>query len=230
MDLSDLPGSLGGDDTVDPTRQWRDEVERLLYEGETVEERVELEEGAMLVATSHRVLAFTPSLEGANFEQVDRPNVEGVSTGALADSDLLSRALQWGVIGIVLIAGGFLVNLDSLVGEINLDTSGAGQIGIGGFMGMMQGVMDLLALLDDGMRLFGALFLLLAVVFVGVYMWGRERTLVIRVAGDEDVHLPRPPDVTHLQERLEAALGLRPEPAESSTADPAIDDEDTWSD
>jgi hypothetical protein len=229
MDLSDLPGSLGGDETVDPSRQWRDEVDRLLYEGETVEERVELEEGATLVVTSHRVLAFKPSLEGPNFEQVDRPNVEGVSTGALADSDLLSSALQWGVIGIVLIAGGFLVNLDSLVGEVNLDTSSAGQIGIGGFMGMMQGVMDLLALLDDGMRLFGALFLLLAVVFVGVYVWGRERTLVIRVAGDEDVHLPRPPDVTDLQERLEIALGLRPEPAQAPSTEPTSDDEATWS-
>lgn len=213
MALSDvLPGALGGRDTVDPTVQWRDEVERLLYEGETVEETVEMAEGATVVVTSHRVLAFKPSLEGANFEQVDRPNVEGVSTGALAESDLLGRALQWGVIGLVLLAGGFLVNLDSLVGQVDLSSASAGRIGIGGFMGMMQTVMDLLALLDDGMRLFGAIFLLLAAVLVGVYVLTRDRTLVIRVAGNDDVHVPRPEAVTGIQERLEAALGLRPEP------------------
>lgn len=214
MDLSDVvPDALRGGDAVEPAMQWRDRLEQLLFEGETVEERIDLAGDAAVVVTSHRVLAFTPDQEGANFSQVERPNVDGVTTGAVADSDLLGRGLRWGVYGVVMLGAGFLIDLDSLVASVDLSAGGASsRIGLGGIMGLMQTLLDLLAQLDDFLRLFGALFLLLAVAMVGAYLHTRDRTLVVRVAGGEDVHLPRPGDVEGTRERIEAALGFRPSP------------------
>ncbi len=85
----------------------RDHVEDLLYDGETVRETVDLAAGQVVV-TSHRVLAFTPRTEGANFRQADLPNVEGVGLGAQTEADLLERALRFGVIGVVLLGFGAL--------------------------------------------------------------------------------------------------------------------------
>jgi hypothetical protein len=56
----------------------------------------------------------------------------------------------------------------------------------------MATVLAVLGNLDAYMRLFGALALLLAVVLAGVYWVLREKTLVIEVEGDEDIHLPTP--------------------------------------
>jgi hypothetical protein len=193
---------------------WRGRVEDLLYEGETVRETVEFE-GTSVVVTSHRVLAFTPEMDGANFKQVDRPNVVGVDTDAKSEAALLERTVKVGLVGGVLLVGGYVLDFGAIVGDVDLTGGGtAGQVGIGNILGPLQSMLDLLRSLDLYMQLAGALALLLAVALFGVYWHLRDPTLVIEVAGDDDIHVPRPGGDTETAQRLERAV------AAEQTADP----------
>lgn len=186
--------------------QWRGRVEELLYDGESVTETVDVG-SARVVVTSHRVLAFASDTDGPNFRQVDRPNVVGVSTGAQTRGDLLERTVRVGVIGVVLVAAGWVLDFGAIVGDVDLTGGQAtGQVGIGGILGPLQTMLAVLSTLDLYMQLVGALCLLLAVVLFGVYWMGRTPTLVIEVAGEDDIHVPRPDESGTVVERLERAV------------------------
>lgn len=185
---------------------WSDRAEDLLYDGETIEERVEVGTAAVVV-TSHRVLTFTPDVEGANFQQADRPNVTGVHLRASGESKFLQQGARAALYGIVLVVAGLLLPLDSILGGVALPTS-TGRLGIGGIMGLFQQMLTLMQNIDDFMRLGGALLLLFALVPFGVYLWTRERALVIDVAGDEQsLAVPNPgEDGEAIAERLETVI------------------------
>src|SRR6056297_2107959 len=173
---------------------WVARAESLLYDGEVIEADVRLDRGGVVV-TSHRVLVFTPDREGSNYRQVDRPNVEGVDVTTSGDWSFLELGVKALVVGVVLVAAGMTVSLDSLVGNVSLDSGGAASaVGIGGMLGMLQTMLTLMAQLDDLMRLFGGLALAFAAVVLGVYLWSRDRLLVVRVAGDDDIELTAPDD------------------------------------
>lgn len=199
--------------------RWQRRVDDLLYDGETVRESVDIET-ARVVVTSHRVLAFTPELEGENFTQADRPNVTGVDTGARAPEHLLRWGLRIGVIAIVLLLAGLLFDPASLFGDdLDLDTGTASDFGLGGLMEITQTMFALLLNLDTVLLNLGALALLLSSVVLGVYWYFRTPTLVVQLAGEEEnLHVPRPDEASEVATRLEAAIlpGPRAEaPAES---------------
>ena len=199
--------------------RWQQRVEELLYDGERVEQSVDVD-SAQVVVTSHRVLAFTPDLEGENFQQVDRPNVEGLGTGSRTREEiLLNYGVKAGVYGLLLVGAGYFIDFDSIVGDIDVGAAGAGKLGLGGILDMTQTMIDLLAQLDDLMLLFGALALVLSVVFLGVFWYLREPTLVIETAGDgDDIHVPRPDDAA--TEQLRQAIrpgGHAPTPDSQSS-------------
>lgn len=203
--VRDRLGGLLGEDGGDP--RWRDRLDDLLYEGESIEESVTVGD-ARVVVTSHRLLSFAPHLDGPNFRQVDRPNVLGVSTGARSDTGHLVRGVRWTAIGLVLVLAGTFLDMDDLVGGVDLGGGAGGQIGVGGVLGVVRSMLDLLRQLDELLQLFGALALLLGVVVFGVYLRSREPTIVVEIAGDEDdVHLPRPEDARAIVDRLAAAVG-----------------------
>jgi len=134
---------------------WVERAEELLYDGESVREQVRVGAGGVVV-TSHRVLAFTPDREGSNYRAVDRPNVDGVGYETSGELPFLRQAVKAIVVGLVLLAAGMTVSLDSLVSGIDLNSGGtAGAVGLGRMMGLMQTMLSLLAQLDDLMRLFG---------------------------------------------------------------------------
>jgi hypothetical protein len=199
-----LAAALGEDDRGP---DWTSRVEELLYDGETIRDTISVEH-ARVVVTSHRVLTITPDRDGPNFQQVDRPNVVGVATGSDGNVALLGRGIRWTVIGLLMVGAGVLIDFESIVGSVNLTGSGAGQVGFGGILGVVQGMLNLLRQLDVVLQVLGALGALLGVLVLGVYLLGRESTLVIRVAGDEtsDLHLPRPGDSGSIVERLDAAI------------------------
>lgn len=184
---------------------WINRVDNLLYDGEEVVERVTVGAGGVVV-TTHRVLAFTPDADGANFRDVDRPNVVGVASEAGGDLVFLQQALKAIVVGVVLVVAGQVVSLDSLVGGISVG-SGASQVGMGGMLGMLESFLSLMAQLDELMTLFGGLALLFGTVVLGVYAWSRERELVVTVAGDDaDLRLPAPEDADEIARRLERVI------------------------
>jgi hypothetical protein len=197
---------------------WRNRVDDLLYSGESVTETVDFG-SASVVVTSHRVLAFSPDTDGAAFQQVDRPNVEGVSTGAKSELSLLERGIRTLVIGIVLVGAGFIIDFESIVGDVNLGGQSTQQLGLGGVMGTLQSLLDLISQLDYLMRIFGALALFLSVVFFGVYWFTRDRTLVIEVAGGDDIHVSRPSErADEYANRLEQLISpSAPDGAETDT-------------
>ncbi len=170
---------------------WRDRVGDLLYSGESIVESVDFESTSVVV-TSHRVLTFDAEGDGATFQQVDRPNVEGISTGSQSDRGLLERGVKTLVIGVVLVGAGLVVDFGSIVGDVDLGGQSTQELGIGGIMGTLQRFLGLISQLDYLMRVFGALALFLGVVFFGVYWLTRDRTLVVKVAGGDDIHVPRP--------------------------------------
>lgn len=201
---------------------WVERAGDLLYDGETIRERVRVGDGGVVV-TSHRLLAFTPDRDGPNFRQVDRPNVEGVDRQRAGNADFLEQGVKALVAGVVLVAAGQMVSLDSLVAGVSLSgVSSAGAMGLGGMLGLLQGMLRLMAQLDDLMTLFGGLALAVAAVVLGVYLWSRERLLVVSVAGGDDVELPAPDDDAVL-ERVRAAI--QPDTPPSDTAQPSAPDD-----
>jgi len=201
---------------------WRDRVDQLLYDGETVDETVEFD-ATSVVVTSHRVLAFAPEDEGANFEQVERPNVAGVDTSARAKASLLERGLKYGLVGALLVLAGHFIDLEGIVGGVDLQSQSTSQLGIGGVLGPLQGMMNLLAQLDQLLQTFGALALALAVALFGVYWYTRDETVVIEVAGDGNIHVPRPADTEPTVDRLEDAITPESSDAGDQSPEPSGD-------
>ena len=185
---------------------WVEQADGLLYDGESIQETVPAGAGGVVV-TSHRLLAFTPDREGANYRQVDRPNVEGVACRTSGAFRFLQQAVKALVVGAVLVVAGTTVSLDGMVSGISLDSGGAaGAVGIGGLLGLLQSMLSLLAQLDDLLRLFGGLALAFGAVVLAVYVRSRERLLVVTVAGSEDIELTAP-DGEGTVEQLQAAIG-----------------------
>ncbi|MFC6864010.1 hypothetical protein ACFQGE_11150 [Halomicroarcula sp. GCM10025817] len=192
---------------------WVERAGDLLYDGETVETEVRVGTGG-LVVTSHRVLAFTPDRDGPNYRAVDRPNVEGVDVTTSGEPTFLEQGIKALVAGVVLVAAGQFVSFDSMVAGVAVDGGqAASAVGIGQMLGLLQTMLTLLAQLDDLMQLFGGLALALAAVVLGVYAWSRERVLVVRVAGGEDVTLSAPAD-EGVVDRVRAALRPGDAPAD----------------
>lgn len=186
--------------------RWSDRVEELLYDGETVDEQVDVDTATVFV-TSHRVLAFTPEREGANFQQADRPNVVSVDLDASGEAKFLRWAARAAIYGLVLIVAGTLLPIDDVLADVALPET-TGQLGIGGVLGLFERMLTLLRNLGAYMQLLGALLLLFAVVPMGVYLWSRDRSLVIEIAGEEvSIRLPVPAEGGEtVAERLEAVI------------------------
>lgn len=202
-DLRDRVAERLGADTADP--RWRDQLAELLYDGESVRETVDVGD-ARVVVTSHRVLAFDPNADGKRFQQVQRPNVLGVTTGANTERSLLARGSRWIAYGGIMIVTGALVDLDSVLGDVSLGGSGGG-VGLGGVLGVLQGMLDLLRQLDDLLQFVGGLVLLLGGLALGAYLLTRDTCLVVRVAGDDaDLRVQTPDDARDVAERLETAI------------------------
>lgn len=172
---------------------WSDRVEELLYEGEEVTERVSAGD-VHVVVTTHRVLAFTPEMDGENFRQVERPNVTDVAVRSDGETRFLMTGFRAGLFGVVLLGVGMAVDLGALMGDIDLTDTSTGQLGIGGIHGMVQGMISIISSLDDYMRMIGALLLLVALVPIAVYLYSRQTRLVLTIAGGPDLPIATSPD------------------------------------
>ncbi|MFC4540594.1 hypothetical protein ACFO5R_01475 [Halosolutus amylolyticus] len=193
--------------------EWTDHVDQLLLDGERERERIELE-SAIVVVTTHRVLAFTPGRDGADFRVVDRPNVRNVTV----DDDGSRRTAGWtlasGILGIGLLVTSTVVDPGRIVGDVDGD---------GPVSGVVETAFQVAETVLTGVELAlfggGLLLLALSLLFGLRYGHSRSRRLVLRIAGDDDLDLP----VTDADleagavPALEAAIG--PESTESGPVD-----------
>lgn len=167
---------------------WADRVNQLLHEGETVRGSVPVGDGEVYV-TTHRILAFrSGDADGANFRQVDRPNVDGVAASAESDREALASALAWGVLGVALAATGVLVEVGGMFAPPAALEQG-GVAGAGGVVSLFRTVFDALALVDEAVAVVGGLGLAVAAWYAARYWRSREHVVTVAVAGDEDVVL-----------------------------------------
>lgn len=203
-----IEGALTDDAGFDATR-WGDRLDDLLYDGESVEETVRVDD-ARVVVTSHRVLTFTPDMEGANFQAVERPNVVGVRNGADSAVNHLIRGVKWTILGIIMVAAGLMVDLDGIVGSVDLQTESTQGMGVGGVLGLVQQMLALIRQVDMILQVIGALAMLAGVAVLAYYVVTRDPTLVLEVSGDDDLHVPRPSDDT-VADRLEGIIAPGPD-------------------
>lgn len=186
---------------------WADEVDRLLFDGESVADAMDVGDDH-LVVTTHRVLAFMPSGDGPNFEAIHRPNVTGVERQAGGNQAHLERAAKSGILGFFLLAGGATISLDGMLSGATVDSTAASQTGIAdllGFMGVLQAIM---ALVDDAMLVGGLLALALAALATTLYLRSRDTTVVVHVSGGDDLHLTGADVTDATLTRVERALGF----------------------
>ncbi|SEN44157.1 hypothetical protein SAMN05216388_1003119 [Halorientalis persicus] len=169
--------------------RWEARANERLRNGETVEASVPVGENGVVV-TSHRVFAFTPTSDGRNFRAVERPNVEGVGTAATSEIDWLGRAGKAALAGVAGVALGLTVDFGTLLDLGEIGSQGAGRLGMGGMLAVLQRISQLLGLLDDALLVGGLLALAGALGALGLYLQSRTKTLRIAVAGGPDLHVP----------------------------------------
>lgn len=203
---------------------WAANVDELLYEGETIERRRDLEAGAVVV-TSHRVLAFTPGADGENYRAVDLPNVEAATVRTGGETRFLRRAITPGFVGVGLLAAGALVSVESYAPTAADAGVESGTPGAGTIAGTLETVRTLFAMLDALVLLVGLAATAVAVAFGGLYIRSRSRTLVLRVAGEDDLELPLEAATEGLAADLERTI--RPDGESGDASDGAGGDADS---
>jgi len=195
-----------------------DPVEAHLYAGEEVRAGLPVADGR-LVATSHRVLAYAPDAdpdERATLRAVQRVNVTDVSPSSTA-TDWLVRPIAYTVIGgLAMVLGGSMVSLDSMSATT---PDSAGATGVGGLLSMIGGVLSVLSLVDDFLRVAGALSLLLGAALLGVYAATRGREVVVETEGEVDTLRLGAGDVDDdAVARFRAEVGVDDEPSSGALA------------
>lgn len=187
---------------------WAAEVDRLLFDGESVEESIDVGDDR-LVVTTHRVLAFMPTGDGPRFEPIHRPNVVSVDMQSGGANEHLERGAKAGIFGFFLLAGSATVSLDGLLAGSAVDTSAASQTGVGDIVGFLGVLQTILNLVDDALLVGGLLALGVAAFAFTLYARSRKTDVIVRVAGGDDVRLSGD-DVTETSlVQLRRALGLR---------------------
>lgn len=161
-------------------------VAGLTYAGEEPTATLPVRNGHV-VATTHRLLVYTPDGDGANLQTVEAPNVVGVATG-VRGRPTSRRVGVFGVLaGLTGLVAGRLVNFESPADAVPTDVD---VLGVGGLLQTVADVIALLTLLDEALTLFGAVALLAGGIALAVAAAGRRQTVVVEVAGGPDIQLP----------------------------------------
>ncbi|WP_211137167.1 ICP22 family protein [Natronorubrum daqingense] len=162
---------------------WSEHVDELLYDGERVRKRVDLE-SATVVVTNERVLVFTEGGNGSNYTHVDRPNVGRVSV----ENESELGHLVWGTIVLFLAIGLFLLAATYDLADAVDGVDPGDSTGLAG--SVIDVVETLLTVFDLTVFAAGGVVALIGAIFFVRYIRSRSRHLVLRVSGDDDIVLP----------------------------------------
>ena len=189
---------------------WSEHVDELLYDGERVKRRVDLE-GATFVVTNDRVLVFTEGGDGPNYWTVERPNVARISV----ETEDSLVPLVWGTIVLFLALGVLLLAMTYDLASIADNFDVEDTTGIAG--GALETVETLLTVFDLTVLAIGLLLLLVAVAFFVQYVRSRSRRLILRVSGDDDISVPVTDDDLEADREivLQEAIAPGPGPVDS---------------
>jgi len=180
---------VGRDVTRDSESRTTDEaIDGMLQSGERRQGTVTVAD-ASLVVTDRRLLVVRE--QGTPRQRaIDRANVGEIRVRTTSDRGPLWLALQWAVLGGVLLAAWRVVPFEGLVRPIDPRPG----TGLEGLFALANELVGLFALLDEAFLLGGALALGWGAVRLAEYVVGRERHLEVAVTGADPVRLPAPDD------------------------------------
>lgn len=195
--------------------QWREHVDELCHDGETVVHRVELED-ATLAVTNQRVMAFTPQRGEPNFRHVDRPNVGTITVETTGRLRRLCVGLVAAFAGVGLLElatdvrfAAFAPDLDfgdvrSMPGATRLTR--VVEIAV-------EAVETALLLVKWSVLLSGVAALAVAAFLVISFLRSRSRRLVLRVSGGDDLEFSIGADALERGVVADLENAIRPESA-----------------
>lgn len=164
-----------------------DRIRSLLYAGEEPRAAVPVADG-YLVATTHRLLVYTPRGDGVNLEVVKGPNATAISHDASGNAQLLQPIVYTVGGGLLLVVLGTVLNLQGMSDAVP-SMEGSGGVGVGNILAQIASVLSLVGLIDELMAVAGALALLLGTALTGAYLYTRRSEVVVSVAGESDVRI-----------------------------------------
>jgi len=163
-------------------------LDDLLFQGESIQEDVGMSTGQVAL-TSHRLLVFTPEVDGKRFSHADRPNVLGASVTVEGDTRYRDLMVRGSVYGILLLGGGYLLdNYPAFKSLTSMDVTS--NQATAGTVGMVSGIVSMLGLLTSVLFLAGLVTLIATATLLALYMRTRRRELVIDVAEREPIRIP----------------------------------------
>lgn len=160
----------------------------LLFEGETVEEEIALSHGTVAV-TSHRVVALTGEGDDERLAHADLPNVRETELRTRGRVKYLEWAARCGVVGILLLGGGVLLQTNAMFQTLTQVQLAEGQA-VAGVGELVSTVAAWLSMLNLLLVFAGLLVTATAVGLVGLYFNTRDRELVIEVADRDPIRVP----------------------------------------
>ena len=163
-----------------------DRVAALTYAGEEPAATLPVRDGH-LVATTHRLLVYTPEGDGPNLRTVEAPNVDGVSAGVRGRPGRRRIGVFGVLAGVAGLLGGRVIDFQTPAEAVPTDVD---VLGVGGLLRTVADVVGLLTLLDEALTLFGVVALLAGGLALAAAVAGRRRTVVVTVAGGPDVQVP----------------------------------------
>jgi hypothetical protein len=177
---SEAPDSEGRDGDVG------DRIRSLLYAGEQPRAAMQIADG-YLVATTHRLLVYTPRGDGANLQVVQRPNASALTHDASGNTMLLKPIVYTVGGGLLLAILGTVLDFGSMAGAVP-SIEGPG-IGVGSILAQVSSLLAMVAIVDEVMAVVGALSLLVGMLLIGVYLYTRQSEIVVTVAGESDLRI-----------------------------------------
>ena len=180
--------------------QTRERVDRLTYAGEEPTETLPVRDGA-LVATTHRLLVYTPQADGARLQTVDAPNVVGLGY-ATAGNGRRRPALVAFAVGVASLFVGQTVSITPP------SVAGADSPALGGGLDTVTAVIGLVGLLDELATVVGVVALLVVVGLLASYVRSRNSQVVVRVAADDPLTVPAGETDAAAVESFAASVGV----------------------
>lgn len=165
--------------------------EALCYDGERVVERAPLGAGWAAI-TTHRVLAYNPTVDGQRFESVDRPNVGGVTVDAAGEGQLLGWSLRAAVYGLAALGGSVALRATNLGETLSVGAAGAEAAPVGSVLAVTDALAAALSLLTTLLLLGGAALVVGSLGLFARYYRTRRPALVVDRFGDDPVRLSAP--------------------------------------
>jgi hypothetical protein len=191
-------GSVPGGDG--PDSRTREQITQLTYAGEEPTATLPVRDG-ILVATTHRLLVYTPDGDGAVLQTVEAPNVTGLGYARLGNGRWRPALVAFAV-GVASLLVGQTVSVEPpSVAVADSPVAGGG-------LDAVTETIRLVGLLDELATVVGVGALLVAAGLLASDGISRDAQVVVRVAGEDPLAVPAGETDATTVESFAASVGV----------------------